>query len=74
MQTIISRAAALLFVASVAVFAASRPAQAETLGSCAGFIDSVPATITTQGTWCLRKDLSTSIASGAAITVAQARS
>jgi hypothetical protein len=38
--------------------------------SCTGFIDSVPATITTQGTWCLRRDLSTSITSGVAITVA----
>ena len=31
---------------------------------------SLPATITTQGTWCLRKDLATSINTGNAITVA----
>lgn len=37
---------------------------------CTGFIDSLPATISTQGTWCLRKDLSTAIASGSAITIA----
>jgi len=43
---------------------------AESLDSCAGFIDAVPATITHQGTWCLRGDLSTSMASGAAITIA----
>ena len=43
---------------------------AESLDSCAGFIDAVPATITRQGTWCLRHDLSTAVASGAAITVA----
>ena len=43
---------------------------AESLDTCAGFIDSVPTTISTQGVWCLRHDLSTSIASGAAIVVA----
>ncbi|HEY0662080.1 MAG TPA: hypothetical protein VGD21_12260, partial [Lysobacter sp.] len=32
--------------------------------------DSLPATITTQGTWCLRKDLSTAMSSGNAITIA----
>jgi hypothetical protein len=63
-------AAALLFALCTVLLAAPRPAQAETLGTCVGYIDSVPATITTQGTWCMRKDLSTSIASGAAITVA----
>lgn len=43
---------------------------AETFHACTGFIDSVPATITTQGVWCLRRDLSTAISSGAAITIA----
>ncbi len=43
---------------------------AQSYDSCAGFIDSLPATITTQGVWCLRKDLATSMASGNAITVA----
>ena len=43
---------------------------AESYDGCAGFIDAVPATISTQGTWCLRKDLSTAVASGAAITIA----
>lgn len=37
--------------------------------NCAGFIDSLPASINTQGTWCLRKDLSTGIASGNAINI-----
>jgi hypothetical protein len=45
-------------------------AKAETVQTCAGFIDTLPATITTQGVWCLRKDVSTSITTGAAITVA----
>ena len=43
---------------------------AESYDGCAGFIDALPATISTQGTWCLRKDLSTSVAGGAAITIA----
>ena len=38
--------------------------------NCTGFIDSVPATITAPGTWCLRRDLSTAMGSGAAITIA----
>jgi parallel beta-helix repeat protein len=37
--------------------------------NCVGFIDALPATISTQGTWCLRQDLSTAITSGAAVTV-----
>jgi hypothetical protein len=43
---------------------------AESYDNCTGFIDSIPATITTQGTWCLRKDLGTGMSSGEAITVA----
>ncbi|QDH71414.1 right-handed parallel beta-helix repeat-containing protein [Marilutibacter alkalisoli] len=42
---------------------------AESYDNCTGFINSVPATIVTQGTWCLNKDLGTGMASGAAITV-----
>ena len=42
---------------------------AESHDSCTGFIDSLPATIATQGTWCLRNNLSTSIASGTAIRI-----
>lgn len=43
---------------------------AESYDNCTGFVDSLPATITKQGTWCLRKDLATSINSGSAITIA----
>lgn len=43
---------------------------AESLDSCAGYIDSVPATLTTQGVWCLRHDLSTAVTAGPAITIA----
>jgi hypothetical protein len=42
---------------------------AESYDNCTGFIDSLPATISTQGTWCLRKDLSTAMTSGNAIEV-----
>ena len=61
-------ACAVLLLAALAP--ATRPAQAETYQTCAGFIDSLPATITTQGVWCLRKDLSTAMAVGAAINIA----
>lgn len=43
---------------------------AESYDNCTGFIDSVPATISTQGTWCLRGDIATGMTSGAAITIA----
>jgi hypothetical protein len=48
------------------------PARAATAhDTCTGFIDTVPATISTPGTWCLRKDLSLGLfASGAAIRIA----
>jgi hypothetical protein len=42
---------------------------AESYDNCTGFIDSLPATIATQGVWCLRKDLSTAMASGMAIEI-----
>lgn len=43
---------------------------AESFDNCTGFIDAVPAVISTQGTWCLRHDVSTAITGGGAITVA----
>lgn len=50
---------------------AAMPVHAEeTFETCTAFIDSVPVTITTQGTWCLRRDLATAITSGNAITIA----
>ncbi|WP_457097162.1 right-handed parallel beta-helix repeat-containing protein [Lysobacter sp. P5_B9] len=36
---------------------------------CTGFIDSLPVTISTPGTWCLRHDLATAIDRGAAIAI-----
>ena len=61
--------AGLLLFAVMALFPA-RSEAAQSLDTCVGFIDSVPATITTQGVWCLRHDLSTSITNGNAITIA----
>ena len=42
---------------------------AESYDNCTGFIDSLPATVSTQGTWCLRGHRFTSQLSGAAITI-----
>jgi hypothetical protein len=61
-------AAAILVLSAGAL--RPEPARAETMHACRGFIDSIPATITAQGVWCLRHDLSTAITTGNAITVA----
>ena len=55
---------------ALALFAPSPPVSAaEDYDNCAGYIDSLPAVIGTQGVWCLRHDLSTGMTSGAAISV-----
>src|SRR5947207_15889634 len=58
-------------IATLAAFAgASGPAAAaESYDSCFGFIDALPATITTQGTWCLRQNLDTSATTGNMIEI-----
>src|SRR5205085_1744728 len=58
-------------IATLAAFAgASGPAAAaESYDGCFGFIDALPATITTQGTWCLRQNLDTSATSGPMIDI-----
>ena len=64
------RIATAVFLAIAAAAASgSSGVRAETFHTCAGFIDSVPATIDAQGVWCLRRDLSTGIASGSAINI-----
>jgi parallel beta-helix repeat protein len=61
--------AAFVFAACAAT--ALPAAAAESFDSCEGrYIDSLPTTISTPGTWCLRRDASTAIVSGAAIQVA----
>lgn len=42
---------------------------AEGYGNCTGFIDSLPANISEEGIWCLRKDLSTPVTFGNAIYI-----
>ena len=60
-------AVTLLLAAGLAI----GPARAaESYDNCTGFIDSLPVTITTQGTWCLRGNLGTNITSGQAIRIA----
>jgi hypothetical protein len=57
----------------LALLAAASPMPASAAPSydaCTGFITSLPAVISTQGTWCLDGDLSTAITSGNAIEVA----
>ena len=58
-----------LALIALAWLAAMPATAAESYDNCTGFIDSVPATISTQGTWCLRDDVSTAMTSGNAITV-----
>jgi hypothetical protein len=55
---------------TLVLLAAPRTGQAaESYDSCNGFITSLPAVIATQGTWCLKQDLSTAMTSGDAITI-----
>ena len=66
MNTTPIRLAALALLASLGTVPARA---AESYDNCTGFIDSVPAVITTQGTWCLRKDLSTALTGVSAIDI-----
>lgn len=58
----------VLWIGATALLSRSAEA-AESLDSCIGYIDSLPTTISTQGVWCLRTDLTTAISSGSAISV-----
>ncbi|HEY0661012.1 MAG TPA: NosD domain-containing protein [Lysobacter sp.] len=60
----------LLFAVAAGCFVPGKARAAEDYDNCTGYIDSLPASISTQGTWCLRKHLFTSMSSGAAITIA----
>ncbi|HEY0661023.1 MAG TPA: hypothetical protein VGD21_06870 [Lysobacter sp.] len=57
-------AALVLLVHAVPVQAA------ESYDNCTGFIETLPATISTQGTWCLKHDVGTAITEGNAVTIA----
>jgi len=62
---------ALMFLVFALLFGAMRTAHAaESYDNCTGFVTSLPAVISTQGTWCFKQDLATSITNGNAITIA----
>ena len=58
-----------LALALAAGFACLPAHAAQDYDSCTGFIESLPAVISTPGTWCLRRDVSTSQSWGPAIHV-----
>jgi hypothetical protein len=64
----IRRGLVVLALLGAAHFAPTAGA-AESYDNCTGVIETLPATISTQGTWCLKHDVSTAITSGAAITI-----
>lgn len=45
---------------------------AESYDTCVGYVDALPAVLSAPGTWCLRKNLSTNITTGAAIQLTSA--
>ena len=59
----------LIALAFLAAGAAQPLHAAEDYDNCNQYIDALPATLSTQGVWCLRDDLGTSITSGIAITI-----
>ena len=63
------RSGALVLLSLLCCLVAPRAANAETFNTCTGFITSIPAVISTQGTWCFKQDLATAITSGKAITI-----
>jgi parallel beta-helix repeat protein len=65
-----TRIATLPCSLALVISAAPSAHAAESFDNCTGFIDNLPATISTQGVWCLRKNLVTSMTSGNAITIA----
>ena len=68
MQPIRFLLTALLLLAGL--FAAPTTVRAaQSYDNCTAFIDTLPASISTQGTWCLRHDVTTAITSGNAITI-----
>jgi hypothetical protein len=59
-----------MFLLLAGPFATPHPARAaQSYDNCKGFITTLPATISTQGVWCLKGDLSTAITNGYAVTV-----
>ena len=67
-RTVARRGLPAALLALCAAVAAAPPVSAGTV-NCTN-IASLPATLTTQGTYCLKQDVSTSVATGTAITIA----
>jgi len=59
----------ILLLAALAFAPAQSARAADSYDACTGTIASLPATIATQGIWCVKQDLATSITSGNAITI-----
>jgi hypothetical protein len=65
-----TRTCAVAWILGVALACGPRLTHAaQSYDNCGSFITSLPAVITTQGTWCLKQDLATAITSGNAITI-----
>lgn len=58
-----------LLASGLSLVGTSAAHAAESYDNCSGTISSLPAVITTQGTWCMKQDLTTAVTSGNAITV-----
>ena len=69
MHPIVSTLPAGLAILGCLMAVPSQTHAAESYDNCAGFIDTAPAVIATQGTWCLRQNLSTAMTSGNAIEI-----
>ena len=68
MRTLTPTACAALALAAACLWA--MPARAgQSYDNCTGTIDTLPAIISTQGTWCLKQNLTTSMNTGNAITI-----
>ena len=64
-----TRFLAILLLIACGLLIPTHAKAAQSYDNCTNFIDSVPATISTQGVWCLRKDVSTGVTSGSAINI-----
>ena len=58
-----------LLALPLALLAAPASQAAESFDNCKGYITSLPAVISTQGTWCMDKDLATNVGSGTALSI-----
>jgi hypothetical protein len=67
-RSLAGHCAALLLAACG--LAAAPAAHAETFSTCTQFINTLPATLSSTGVYCLAKDVATAVTTGAAITVA----